>query len=146
LNTQDGKKTVEIYNLANDPNEKVNLASSLPQLKTEFIQISISARVKSELFPLIRNGYDVDYTGLKSTFSKSSLDFIYPNPTKSIIRWSEKSEINRVIVYNISGLVVLKSEKLTTNSINLSKLKNGMYFLQLSKGNQVVHTGKFIKE
>jgi hypothetical protein len=63
-----------------------------------------------------------------------------------MIRWSEISDIDRVVVYNLNGLIVLKSEKLTTNSINLSKLKNGMYFLQLSKGNQVVHTGKFIKE
>jgi hypothetical protein len=146
LNTQDGKKTVEIYNLANDPDEKVNLAASLLQLKTEFIQISITARVRSELFPLIRNGYDVDYTGIKSAYPESSLDYIYPNPTKSMIRWSEISDIDRVVVYNLNGLIVLKSEKLTTNSINLSKLKNGMYFLQLSKGNQVVHTGKFIKE
>ncbi len=146
LNTQDGKKTVEIYNLANDPNEKVNLAESLLQLKTEFIQISITARVRSELFPLIKNGYDVDYTDLNSTYSESSLNYIYPNPTKSIIRWGEISDINRVIVYNLSGLAILKSEKLNSNSINLSQLENGMYFLQLSKGNQVVHTGKFIKE
>ncbi|MBK5210652.1 MAG: hypothetical protein JJE44_14295, partial [Flavobacteriaceae bacterium] len=45
---------VEIYNLAIDPFEKNNLADSSPELKEEFIKLANSARVESEIFPLIK--------------------------------------------------------------------------------------------
>jgi arylsulfatase A-like enzyme len=48
------KQSVEIYNLAIDPFEKNNLADSSPELKEEFIKLANSARVESEIFPLIK--------------------------------------------------------------------------------------------
>ncbi|WP_026777279.1 arylsulfatase [Polaribacter sp. Hel_I_88] len=49
------KQSVEIYNVRKDPNEKINLADSRPKLRNEFIKLAKTARVESELFPLIKN-------------------------------------------------------------------------------------------
>jgi arylsulfatase A-like enzyme len=46
--------SVEIYNFAKDPYEKNDIASSSPQLKDEFLKIARTARIESELFPLIK--------------------------------------------------------------------------------------------
>jgi arylsulfatase A-like enzyme len=50
------KPSVEIYNLAKDPYEKNNLAATEPQLQSEFLEIAKTARIESELFPLIKKG------------------------------------------------------------------------------------------
>ncbi|MEI6755352.1 MAG: sulfatase-like hydrolase/transferase [Paludibacter sp.] len=145
LNTQDGKKAVEIYNLANDPNETVNLVVSLPALKAEFIQISINARTKSALFPLIKNGYDVDYTGVNTTSDDSFLDYFYPNPTKSVVYLNSTENIKSIEMSDLSGKLLMKTQNPTGNSIDLSQLQNGMYFLKLSVDNRFI-VKKIIKE
>lgn len=48
------KQKVEIYNLAKDPYEKKDLADAMPELKEEFIKLAQTARVESEIFPLIK--------------------------------------------------------------------------------------------
>ena len=48
------KQIIEIYNLSVDPFEKNNLADSLPVLKKEFLKLASTARVESDLFPLIK--------------------------------------------------------------------------------------------
>lgn len=53
-NTKDQAPTIEVYNLAKDPFEKTNLAESMPELKEEFLNLAKTARVESELFPLIK--------------------------------------------------------------------------------------------
>ena len=46
--------SVQIYNLSKDPFEKNDLASIMPQLKDDFINMAKSAHNESELFPLIK--------------------------------------------------------------------------------------------
>jgi arylsulfatase A len=53
-NVKDQEPTIEIYNLAKDPFEKINLAESMPELKAEFLKIAKNGRVESDLFPLIK--------------------------------------------------------------------------------------------
>jgi len=48
------KQKVEIYNLAKDPYEKKDLADAMPELKEEFVKLAQTARVESEIFPLIK--------------------------------------------------------------------------------------------
>ncbi|MEI7677153.1 MAG: T9SS type A sorting domain-containing protein, partial [Bacteroidales bacterium] len=138
LNTQDGKKGVEIYNLATDPNETTDLASTLPVLKEEFIQISINARIKSALFPLIKNGYDVDYTGVSTNYSESNRLEVFPNPTKSSLSFYSSVPIQSIEICDLSGKRVMKTHKTVEKSIDVSQLKNGMYFLKFSVNNGVI--------
>jgi arylsulfatase A len=46
--------TVEIYNLEKDPFEKTDIASSLPQLKEEFLGLAKTAHVESPIFPFFK--------------------------------------------------------------------------------------------
>ena len=46
--------SVQIYDLSKDPYEKNDLASIMPQLKDDFINMAKSAHIESELFPLIK--------------------------------------------------------------------------------------------
>jgi hypothetical protein len=48
------KQNIEIYNLVQDPFEKNNLAETMPELKAEFVKIAQTARVESEIFPLVK--------------------------------------------------------------------------------------------
>jgi arylsulfatase A-like enzyme len=48
------KQSIEIYDLAKDPYEKNDLAATLPQLKNEFLELAKTARIESDLFPLIK--------------------------------------------------------------------------------------------
>ena len=53
-NEKDQVPTIEIYNLANDPYEKTDLALTNPVVKAEFLNLAKTARVESEIFPLIK--------------------------------------------------------------------------------------------
>ena len=48
------KQNIEIYNLVQDPFEKNNLAETMPELKAEFVKLAQTARVESEIFPLVK--------------------------------------------------------------------------------------------
>jgi len=145
LNTQDGKKAVEIYNLATDPNETKDLASTLPILKEEFIQISINARTKSALFPLIKNGYDVDYTGVSTTYSESNRLEVFPNPTRSILSLHSSEPIQSIEICDLSGKRVMKTQKTDEKSIDVSQLQNGMYLVKFFVNNRLI-IKKVVKE
>ncbi len=71
---------------------------------------------------------------------------LFPNPVKSVLNWNSSLNIDRVRIYNIYGILQFQSNNPDINSVDLSHLPRGMYFIQLLKGNQVIHTGKFIKE
>ena len=71
---------------------------------------------------------------------------VFPNPAKDFlyIQNSTNSEIEKIIVSDISGRTVLQKDKIEA-SINVEKLAAGIYILQASSGNQKFQT-KFIKE
>lgn len=71
---------------------------------------------------------------------------IYPNPSTSIlnIELSNGDQIDKILVIDISGKIIVE-ETINLNSINTSKLENGLYFLTLfSKGKS--YKSKFIKK
>ncbi len=73
---------------------------------------------------------------------------VYPNPTVGILNFVFENLIpGRVIVYDISGHVVLASDIKDSNpvSIDLSALKNGLYYLNLLKGNIILKKEKIVK-
>jgi Secretion system C-terminal sorting domain len=70
---------------------------------------------------------------------------IYPNPTKSILNISlpENREPNSISVYNPLGQLVVESQ--TSNSIDVSSLTTGTYFVKVLSEDQIF-TQKFIKQ
>ncbi|MAP81728.1 MAG: hypothetical protein CL526_11645 [Aequorivita sp.] len=70
---------------------------------------------------------------------------IYPNPVQDkLIIQSETNNFDSVSIMDINGRIVIASEKLISNEVDISALKAGMYFITAttSEGNI---TKKFIK-
>ncbi len=66
---------------------------------------------------------------------------LYPNPAKHYlyIRNIELMTLEEISVINLLGQKVLNHSNVSTsNGIDVSKLKNGIYFLQIKKGNQFI--------
>ncbi|RFC54416.1 T9SS type A sorting domain-containing protein [Brumimicrobium aurantiacum] len=90
--------------------------------------------------------------GLKTekTFSKINL---YPNPVKNQLHFTTHSNTNKleVEIYDLTGKRVVSQQFNNTdkgkiqNSIDVSRLREGLYLCRFSRGGTVV-TRKFVKE
>jgi len=72
---------------------------------------------------------------------------VYPNPVISELQFSTdhfQSPIEHINIYDITGRLILNSSFLTPNSINVSSLKAGIYFLEIRSGNERAMQ-KFVK-
>jgi hypothetical protein len=66
---------------------------------------------------------------------------IYPNPASDFIKLKQLKSLKEYRIYNILGAEVLKGTISPNEVINISELKNGLYFLKVEKYNSL----KFIK-
>ncbi|MDC0249689.1 zinc-dependent metalloprotease, partial [Flavobacteriales bacterium] len=57
---------------------------------------------------------------------------IYPNPTLGKLNITSGDKINMISLLNVIGETVFLTENLTTNSIDISSLEGGIYFLNIS--------------
>ncbi len=86
----------------------------------------------------------VSNPSLENTFS------IYPNPAKDIlnINASNSNEFTKVAIYDISGTLVKThsfSGNITNSTINISDLRQGIYFVRISRQNNA-QVYKLIKQ
>jgi hypothetical protein len=89
----------------------------------------------------------IDDTGLEES-AIPPLHF-YPNPGKAILTIENPGRrIKRIQVLSVSGAVLMRQEKVETNtvSVDLSSLAPGLYFLQAEDGDGGVRIGNFVKE
>jgi uncharacterized protein (TIGR02145 family) len=91
------------------------------------------------------SGYSVrfvrDATSLSTTDFSNSI-IMYPNPVKNMLT-IEGLVVKDVIIYSVLGKVVLKMSN--QNTIDVSSLSKGVYFIKVSDGINA-STKKFIKE
>lgn len=93
-------------------------------------------------FVLLRyNNTDVS-VGIADNFFLSTDFAIYPNPTNSILNIKVKETTNIIIVNMLGATVATQKLNAGNNSIDVSTLTKGIYFVQSSNGGAV----KFIKE
>lgn len=73
---------------------------------------------------------------------------VYPNPATNLVsfRWKGNYDNLTLELYQITGAKALVQLTFPGELISISKLENGIYFFKLLNGQQVVHTGKLIKE
>lgn len=88
---------------------------------------------------------DVTVTGIFNTASKSNA-YVFPNPVKNVLTVKNAQNVNRVEISNIIGEKLISESFNSNNSIDVSSLFNGIYFVTLYNDNQAVKTVKFIKE
>ena len=68
---------------------------------------------------------------------------MYPNPVSDMLHLSANDGISRVEIYSTNGMLVMSSDAVS-DSIEMSDLNSGMYFLKVFSG-QDVATMKFVK-
>jgi hypothetical protein len=56
---------------------------------------------------------------------------VYPNPATDTIHISAKVALSSLALYNVYGKLILKKEN-NTNSLDVSRLNSGVYFLEVS--------------
>lgn len=124
--------------LSNNPNESY---TRFPDLTGEFLQHGDTTAV------LFSPGTQTDGTPFSPSTSVSEVASasvsIFPNPTTEFIRIQTQEKVSRVLVYNLTGKVLITetNEKL----LNVKSLPNGVYFMQIETENrkQVV---QFVKK
>lgn len=127
--------------------EKVEIFNAQPGVYT--IQVThkgASLVGGSQVFSLIANGS----TALNLNTSNYAYDksiFIYPNPANNVLNFDVKNNIviSGVSISDISGKQIFKSTNLINNSIDISNLSSGVYFVTFESDAKSV-TKKFIKE
>lgn len=69
---------------------------------------------------------------------------IYPNPSKKEIQLKYKTKIDKIIISDLSGKVILIQTQ-NTDKIEIEQLSNGMYIVEVFSGEEKFNR-KFIKE
>ena len=102
------------------------------------------------LFP--ENSFSARTTMNKIEESTESIDnsfSLFPNPTNGILyfNYDKEKNINKVIICDVLGKIVYKSEKLESNTlqINLNGLSNGVYFFNAYSNTELIYRNKFVK-
>ncbi len=70
--------------------------------------------------------------------------FLYPNPTTGLLNF-KNIEVAYVKVYDLNGRLLI-NKPVNQNSINVSQLKEGMYFIAIADSDGHYELSKFIKE
>ena len=90
------------------------------------------------------SGMNFSNNALSVSDNKISNFKIHPNPTANILNITSKNPIQKLAVISVSGMRVLE-QNFIENSIDVSSLQNGIYFLEISsrEGKSIQ---KFIKK
>jgi hypothetical protein len=83
------------------------------------------------------------YTSIDEEFSNSNSFVLYPNPVQDVLNiYNSKNNYSNYSIENSNGQIVQRG--IFQNSINVSNLKEGMYFIILTADKNII-TKKFIK-
>ncbi|KUJ57167.1 T9SS type A sorting domain-containing protein [Chryseobacterium aquaticum] len=83
--------------------------------------------------------------GTNDLVAESKKVSLYPNPAKSTVNFKNADKIKSVDIYESTGRKV-KSVKLESESINVSDLKSGSYYLEITLNDGTLSFEKLIKE
>jgi hypothetical protein len=98
-------------------------------------------------FPIMLMMHQEPSTKIQSSMvmDKSKIN-LFPNPAKHCLNIETKEFFKKVTVFDFKGKVVYQSEIIKNNySIDISLLKNGIYFINLINFKNQSHHEKFIK-
>ncbi|WP_144283287.1 S8 family serine peptidase [Chryseobacterium echinoideorum] len=99
----------------------------------------------SQKYTLIVTSDNLSMLSTKDISQKKVDINFYPNPVKDYIYISEIRNNTEVVIYDISGKLVLSS-KLINGKLDVSNLKSGNYIANIKDGNDTPSSFKFIKE
>lgn len=87
----------------------------------------------------------IDNTVVLSTKENAFANLsVYPNPTNKIVHISSKNTISKIQLFNIIGKKVLETKTLINNTLDVSILNKGVYFLKVYSTENKIATQKLI--
>lgn len=90
--------------------------------------------------------YTIDLSALSNPIFELEDNYrLFPNPTQNILNIQAKETVKEIYVYDLSGKKV-KVNQLSTNTIDVSNLAQGMYIIKMIMGHNKTFTGKIIKK
>ena len=125
------------------PNGEYKLASRFSQSNyadTKMDDIRIYDRTLSQ--EEITSLYNEDILGINSEDYNNTI-LLYPNPTRGVINIKSNTLIVQINIYNQLGQLVLSNKD--RNNINLSSLRQGVYFCKILDENGNINTYKISK-
>jgi photosystem II stability/assembly factor-like uncharacterized protein len=69
--------------------------------------------------------------------SKNSLIKIYPNPSSDVITIQSKQPVDRITIVNQQGMALIKRDGESIQSIDVSNLSQGIYFIRIEQDGQI---------
>jgi hypothetical protein len=86
------------------------------------------------------------YTSLAQENYRNDVN-VYPNPARNFISISSTGNVDKIIIYSITGDVMLiKSVEDSFESLDISELISGVYFVKIYNDQENVATKKIIKK
>ena len=148
--TQNGSTDTAVYVTSNYDNIK---GEEIPTTAVNIIGVNMrtaaysngygSDRLPSRYYILPREVAPI--TGISEN-GKTTVS-VYPNPTADNVTLTIDGEATTVSVYNVMGtLVSTQSVSYGANTVNLSSMPAGVYFLRITNGNEAVGTVKVVRQ
>lgn len=90
------------------------------------------------LLTLSTYGQDTAAGSYSSSVKESSFK-LYPNPaiTDVVYITTTENSIKNIVVYDVFGEIVL-TDRISSNSLNISRLVAGIYVIQVTEGNKTM--------
>ncbi len=109
-----GESDAIVFMPANHTTYYINVADGYPYdpINTYQIQISGNSTLRSV------------------SFKDLNFDF-HPNPTNGIIRWNATKTVEHIQITNLAGQVLLNTEQPAGNTLDISRLPQGVYLLHV---------------
>lgn len=126
--------------------EKVAIPNAAPGLYTIQVTHKGSLLNGSQDFSLIANSSNGFVLNTRDYDLDSSV-FVYPNPAENTLNYDFKNTISltSLELFDITGKVISTNVNYNTNSIDISNLQSGVYFVKFTSDNKSV-IKKFIKK
>ena len=70
---------------------------------------------------------------------------IYPNPTQRYITISSAENIDRILIYNVQGILIKDLSPHIINQIDLLDLKQGIHYIYVQSDNDKYYAGPILK-
>jgi hypothetical protein len=127
----------------------LNTTTAIDQNKTINFSITDDSLSKGDLrFELLFKNANTNVSEFSNSILNTNLS-VYPNPATDVLNINISNanfKNSEVVVYNISGIEILKTNMANNNAqLNIESLSNGVYFLKVSNENGFSKTVKFVK-
>lgn len=89
-----------------------------------------------------------DFEGFNVSINENEMNSlnVFPNPTSSDVVLSINAPATHVVIYNMVGeLVDSQAINAGSNTVKMNNLTNGVYFLRVFNGNELVGTSKVVR-